>query len=335
MTMERLGTSTSSTAPTAGPGWQKASQPAWIPNWIKTVPFIALHVALVAALFVRVDALALVLCAATYFWRMFGITGGYHRYFAHRAYKTSRVFQFLLAWLGCSALQKGPLWWASHHREHHRHSDTPKDPHSPHETSFWWSHVGWILSTDHVDTPWEAIPDWARYPELRWLDRNHWIPGVALAVLCFLVGGWSGLVWGFVVSTILVYHATFTINSLSHLFGKRRYATTDDSRNNLFLALITLGEGWHNNHHHYQSSANQGFFWWEIDISFCLIRVFSWVGLVWDVRKPGEKALTHRLLTATRQVSAQELVASAEAPVTPVPVESLPVAASSSVARSR
>jgi len=279
-----------------------------LPVWLKSLPFIGLHLACLAVLFTGADVTAVVLCGVTYFLRMFGITGGYHRYFAHRAYKTSRVGQFLLGWLGCSALQKGPLWWASHHREHHRHSDTPDDPHSPHRTSFWWSHLGWILSTEHEETPWESIQDWSRFPELRWLDRNHWVPGISLAVLCFLlgaaVGGWAGawsaLVWGFVISTVLVYHATFSINSLSHLIGSRRYATDDESRNNLFLALITLGEGWHNNHHHYQSSANQGFFWWEIDISFAVIRLLGWTGLVWDIRKPGTKALTYRAIKPVR-----------------------------------
>lgn len=269
---------------------------------MKCVPFIGLHLACLAALFTGVDATALILCGVLYFIRMFGITAGYHRYFAHRSYKTSRLMQFLIASLGCSALQKGPLWWASHHRQHHRFSDTPDDPHSPHVTSFWWAHLGWILSEDHIDTPWDVIRDWSRYPELRWLDRLHWLPGLFLAGLCWLIGyltgGWAGaansLVWGFVISTVLLYHATFSINSLSHLLGKRRYATDDDSRNNLFLALITLGEGWHNNHHHYQSSANQGFFWWEIDISYYLIQTMSWLGLVWDIRKPGSKALTYR-----------------------------------------
>jgi stearoyl-CoA desaturase (delta-9 desaturase) len=275
------------------------------------VPFVALHLACLAVLFTGVTVGAAVLCGVTYFIRMFGITGGYHRYFAHRAYKTSRVGQFLLAFLGCSALQKGPLWWASHHREHHRHSDTPDDPHSPIMTSFWWAHLGWIMSDDHTDTPWEAIQDWSRYPELRWLDRHYWVPGVVLAVACFLIGGWVGLVWGFLVSTVLLYHGTFFINSLSHLIGSRRYATPDESRNNLVLALITLGEGWHNNHHHYQSSANQGFFWWEIDISYYIIRLLSFVGLVWDVRKPGAKALTHRL------------VKPAAPPSRPVPIEQL------------
>jgi stearoyl-CoA desaturase (delta-9 desaturase) len=281
--------------------------PSTIPNWLKCVPFIGLHLACLAVLFTGVDATSLILCGVLYFIRMFGITAGYHRYFAHRSYKTSRVMQFLIACLGCSALQKGPLWWASHHRQHHRFSDTPDDPHSPHVTSFWWAHLGWILSEDHTQTPWEVIRDWSLFPELRWLDRLHWLPGLLLAGLSWIIGyalggwpgAWSALVCGFVLSTVLVYHATFSINSLSHLLGKRRYATDDDSRNNFFLALITLGEGWHNNHHHYQSSANQGFFWWEIDISYYLIRLLSRLGLVWNIRKPGSKALVYRNVEVT------------------------------------
>lgn len=268
-------------------------------NALKSAPFILLHLAVLTVFLVPVTTAGLVLCAVNYFIRMFGITAGYHRYFSHRAYHTSRVFQFVLAWLGCMSLQKGPLWWAGHHRDHHRYSDTPRDPHSPYETTFWWSHVGWILSSEHVETPWHNIQDLSRYPELRWLERNHWIPGVTLAVICWLIAGWSGVVWGFVVSTILGYHATFTINSLNHLFGSRRYATPDDSRNNFFLALLTLGEGWHNNHHHYQSSANQGFFWWEIDISYVILLGLNRLGLVWDLRRPGERALTHRLIQPT------------------------------------
>jgi stearoyl-CoA desaturase (delta-9 desaturase) len=280
--------------PSATALWQPPRRSGKLPNWLKTSPFIGLHLACLALLFTGVTPLALVLGGTMYFLRMFGITAVYHRYFSHRSYKTSRVMQFLLACLGCSALQKGPLWWASHHRQHHRYSDTPDDPHSPHVTSFWWSHVGWILSDSYSDTPVHVIRDWHRYPELRWLDRNHWLPGFTLAAVCFLIGGWVGLVWGFVVSTVLLYHATFSINSLSHLIGRRRYATEDDSRNNFVLALITLGEGWHNNHHHYQSSANQGFYWWEIDISFGLLRVLSWFGLVWDLRRPGAKVLNFR-----------------------------------------
>jgi len=275
-----------------------------VPVWAKSVPFILLHLGCLGVLFTGAPIAALLLGAFTYFIRMFGITAVYHRYFAHRAYKTSRPVQFLLACLGCSALQKGPLWWAAHHRQHHRHSDTEDDPHSPHATSFWWSHVGWILSADFAETPHNVIKDWSRYPELRWLDRNHWAPGVLLGLGCFLFGLWTGVgawpcfVWGFIVSTVVLYHAVFTVNSLCHLFGKRRYNTRDDSRNNLFVAIITLGEGWHNNHHHYQSSANQGFYWWEIDVSYYILWIFSCFGLVWDLRKPGEKALRHRGLRA-------------------------------------
>jgi stearoyl-CoA desaturase (delta-9 desaturase) len=286
----------SSPLPGAGLFRQAPRRSFNIPQWLKCAPFVGLHLACVGAFFTGVNTTALLLCGLTYFVRMFGITAGYHRYFAHRAYKTSRVGQFVLAWLGCSAVQKGPLWWAAHHRDHHRYSDTPADPHSPHQTSFWWSHVGWVLAKDREYTPWEQIRDWSVHPELRWLDRWHLIPGLVLALLCWLCAGWAGLFWGFVISTVLVYHATFSINSLSHLIGRRRYATDDESRNNLFLALITLGEGWHNNHHHYQSSANQGFFWWEIDISYSIIRLLSFLGLTWDLRKPGAKALAYRLI---------------------------------------
>jgi stearoyl-CoA desaturase (delta-9 desaturase) len=298
-----------------------------MPTWILSVPFIGLHVACLAALFTGVNTTAIVVLIVTYFLKMFGITAGYHRYFAHRAFKTSRLGQFVLAWLGCSTLQRGPLWWAAHHRVHHRHSDTPDDPHSPHETSFWWAHLGWVLSEDVVTAPYEKVSDFSSYWELHWLDRLHWLPGIILAVVCYTIGavaggwdgglasfftqtsGWACLVWGFLISTVLTYHVTFSINSLSHLWGKRRYATDDDSRNNWLLALLTLGEGWHNNHHHYQSAANQGFFWWEIDISFAVLRVLSWVGLVWDLRRPGSRALTFRTLEAGGQPELANAVA--------------------------
>jgi stearoyl-CoA desaturase (delta-9 desaturase) len=245
-----------------------------------------MHVACLAVFFTGVNVLALSLCGACYLLQMVGVTVGYHRYFAHRSYRTSRAFQFVLAWLGCSAAQKGPLWWVSQHRHHHRTSDTPEDRHSPVTHSFWWSHIGWVLSPDSEATDEGQVKDLSRYPELRWLERLSWAPPLALAALCFLIGGWSGLVWGFFVSSVLSHHATFTVNSICHIWGWRRYATADASRNNLFVALLTLGEGWHNNHHHYQSSANQGFRWWEIDVSYYLIRLFGCVGLVWDVRTP-------------------------------------------------
>jgi len=303
--------------------WQRPPRLSYVPNWIKLAPFLGLHLACLGVLFFDVTPTALILLAVTYLVRMFGITGVYHRYFSHRSYKTSRPVQFLLACLGCSAMQKGPLWWSAHHRRHHRYSDGADDPHSPHRTSFWWSHVGWVMSDQHVEIRWNEVRDWARYPELRWLDRNHWVPGLALAVLCWLIGGWAGLAWGFAVSTVLCYHGTFAINSLSHLLGGRRYDTDDESRNNFLLALVTLGEGWHNNHHHYQSSANQGFFWWEIDISFLILRMLRLVGLVWDLRRPGEKALSYRLVRPRPRITRSPLPSEEslqEKPPTPVDV---------------
>jgi stearoyl-CoA desaturase (Delta-9 desaturase) len=271
-------------APTLQPRTKKLAA------WLSDVPFIGLHLICLGVFFVAPDMISLLLCAALYFVRMFGITAGYHRYFAHRSYKTSRVFQFVLACLGCSALQKGPLWWAAHHRHHHRYSDMPEDTHSP-KKGFWWSHIGWILSPKNDATNFHAVRDWSRYPELRLLNSFHWVPGIVLGTACFLIGGWSSLIWGFFLSTVLVFHGTFTVNSLCHIWGWRRYKTTDTSRNNLLIALITLGEGWHNNHHHYQSSANQGFFWWEIDISYYLIKMMGWARLVWDIRKPSQARL--------------------------------------------
>ena len=264
-----------------------------VPNAVRNLAFALLYLTPLAILWTGTDARALALCAACYLVQMTGITLAYHRYFAHRAYKTSRPIQFVLAWLGCSALQKGPLWWASHHRHHHRHSDTVEDVHSPVVRGLWWSHLGWIFSRDYTGTEWQAVRDLSRYPELRWLDRSHWLPPLVLAGLCLLAGGWSGLVWGFFVATLLSQQATFLVNSVCHLLGGRRYATADASRNNWLVALLTLGEGWHNNHHHYQSSANQGFFWWEIDVSYYVIRLLGFLGLVWDIRRPPR----HKLLS--------------------------------------
>src|SRR5436853_2043251 len=264
----------------------------------KTIPFFLMHLACIASFFVDFSLTAVLLCVAMYAIRMFGLTAGFHRYFAHRAYKTSRAVQFLLAVLGTAALQKGPLWWAAHHRRHHKYTDQEGDLHSPVKDGFWWSHLGWVISRKYEPTDWNAIKDFSRFPELRWLNSNHWIPGVAVAVLCFFGGvlfgasGWSWLVWGFFVSTVLLYHGTFTVNSLAHMWGSRRYPTTDDSRNNFWIALWTGGEGWHNNHHHYMASVKQGFFWWEIDFSYYALRVMSWFRLVWDLRLPPKHLLT-------------------------------------------
>jgi stearoyl-CoA desaturase (Delta-9 desaturase) len=255
-------------------------------SWFGYAVFIFLHATCLTLFFVDTTVTALVLCAVCYFIQMFGITAGYHRYFSHRSFKTSRPFQFVLACLGCSASQNGPSWWVARHRHHHRTSDTADDLHSPIAHGFWWSHSGWILSSESDGTDAQAVKDLKRYPEIRWLDRNFWAPPLIMAGLCFLIGGWSGLVWGFLISTVLSHHATFTVNSVCHLWGRRRFATGDGSRNNFLVALITLGEGWHNNHHHCQGSAKQGLRWWEIDISYYAIRLLKCMRIVWHVRTP-------------------------------------------------
>jgi stearoyl-CoA desaturase (delta-9 desaturase) len=255
-------------------------------NWIRSLPFLLIHLMLLLPLFTGVSVWMVLLCLASYYVRMFAVTAGYHRYFSHRSFKTGRIFQLVLAFLAQTSGQKGVLWWAALHRHHHLFSDTEEDIHSPARRGFWWAHVGWIVSSKYEQTRLDKIKDFARDPELRFLDRFHLLPLFAWAAAMWALFGIEGLVWGFGVSTVLLYHGTFAINSLAHVFGRRRYATGDDSRNSLLLALITMGEGWHNNHHRYQSSANQGFFWWEIDPTWYVLKVLSWVGLVRDLRAP-------------------------------------------------
>jgi stearoyl-CoA desaturase (delta-9 desaturase) len=263
-------------------------------SWVSSVPFGLMHLVPFLAFFTGTHWADWAVCVALYVVRMLGLTIGYHRYFSHRAFKVGRVTQFFLALLGATANQKGVLWWAGHHRHHHEHSDTDEDLHSPTRRGLWWSHVGWILCDKYRETPMHKVKDLARYPELVWLNRYWIVPPVALGTIVFLIGGWSMLFIGYFLSTIVLYHGTYTINSLSHLFGSRRFGTTDTSRNNLFLALLTLGEGWHNNHHHYMSSANQGFYWWEIDLSYYVIKAMEFVGLASDVRKPSERILNDK-----------------------------------------
>jgi stearoyl-CoA desaturase (delta-9 desaturase) len=253
---------------------------------LATIPYWGMHVfAIVGLAIVGWSWTGALLCLALYIPRMFFVTGGYHRYFSHRSYKTSRWFQFVLALGAETTAQKGILWWAAHHRTHHRYSDERGDLHSAKRDGFWWSHMGWIVADGFEGTDLSKIRDFAKYPELRWLNRWWMLVVIATGVATYLLGGFFALVWGFAVCQVLIWHGTFTINSLSHLWGSRRYKDTgDDSRNNPVLAAITLGEGWHNNHHYYQSSARQGFFWWEFDVTYYILRTLAAVGLVWDVR---------------------------------------------------
>jgi stearoyl-CoA desaturase (Delta-9 desaturase) len=267
-------------------------------DYWRVVPFILMHVACFAIIWVGFSLFACLFALALYAIRMFAITGFYHRYFSHKAFQTSRAGQFLFALLGATAVQRGPLWWAAHHRNHHAHSDEAQDAHSPIQHGFLWSHLGWFLSNANFYTHLDRVKELAKFPELRFLDRYDVIVPIVFALGIFGLGellyyqaphletnGWQLLVWGFVVSTVALYHATFSVNSLAHTWGKRRYATRDHSRNNLFIAIITLGEGWHNNHHHFPGAAKQGFYWWEIDLTYYGLRVLAALGLIWNLRK--------------------------------------------------
>jgi stearoyl-CoA desaturase (Delta-9 desaturase) len=266
-------------------------------DWLRAAPFVALHLACLGVIWVGVSPVALLVAAALYAVRMFALTGFYHRYFAHRTFRTSRAVQFAFALIGAACVQRGPLWWAAHHRAHHVHADTARDPHSPGVYGFFWSHMGWFLTPRGFRTEWKRVADLARLPELRWLDRYDIVVPVLLAAALYVLGvvlqhvkpqlGTSGaqmLVWGFFVSTVVLFHATVTINSLAHRCGTRRFDTRDDSRNNLWLALITFGEGWHNNHHFFPGSARQGFRWWEIDLTWYGLRLMAALGLVHGLR---------------------------------------------------
>lgn len=262
-----------------------------------------MHLACVSLFVVGFSWVALLACVLMYWFRMFGITAGYHRYFSHRSFKTSRVFQFLLALLGASAAQRGPLWWVAHHRNHHTHSDTEDDVHSPVAQGIWWSHFGWLTSKKHVQVSYNRLRDLTKYPELLLLDRKPYLVPAITACSMYCIGfylegafpelktdGLQMLTWGFFLSTVLLYHGTFSINSLAHVVGTRRFDTKDNSRNSFFLALVTLGEGWHNNHHRYPSSERQGFYWWEIDITHYVLKALESLRLVWDLKEPPSSA---------------------------------------------
>ncbi|HEX7135274.1 MAG TPA: acyl-CoA desaturase, partial [Iamia sp.] len=259
-------------------------------NPVGSVPFLLVHLAPLLVVFTGVTAAAVVIGIALFYGRMFFITAGYHRYFAHRSYRMGRVAQFVMAVGGATAAQKGALWWASHHRDHHRFSDTERDVHSPLK-GFWWSHVGWILSDKHKGWDPDAIKDFNKYPELRFITKHDWIAPWTLGVVSYLVAGWPGLIVGFFWSTVLLWHGTFTVNSLAHVMGRRRYATTDTSRNSALIAAWTGGEGWHNNHHYYQASARNGFFWWEYDPTYYGLKVLSWFRIVRDLKVPPARIL--------------------------------------------
>ena len=272
-------------------------------NWVSSIPFFLVHVACFAVVFTGISTTALILLPIMFLSRSFFVTAAYHRYFSHKSYKLNRFWQFVFAFQAEASAQKGVLWWASNHRHHHRYSDTDIDIHSPRK-GFWWSHVGWILSDKYKDTDLTAIKDFAAYPELVWLDKHEGMPPWIYGIAAFAIGGWSGLVVGFVWSTVFLWHSTFLVNSAAHVFGRRRYDTTDTSRNSMLIALVTGGEGWHNNHHHYQASARQGFFWWEIDMTYYVLKAMSWVGIVKDLKLPPTRVLRPEVESESELVAA-------------------------------
>jgi stearoyl-CoA desaturase (delta-9 desaturase) len=280
-----------------------------------------MHLAVVAVLWVGWSPVAVWAAVFLYALRMFAITGFYHRYFSHKSFRTSRTLQFIFGVIGASSVQRGPLWWAANHRIHHAHADKPEDVHSPLQHGFLWSHMCWFLSRRNFRTRLEKIQDFARFPELRFLDRYDVVVPTLFALSVFLFGealaylapdlgtnGWQMLVWGFVISTVVLYHMTFTITSLSHRFGHRPYDTPDGSRNHFMLALITFGEGWHNNHHFYPSSARQGFLWWEMDLTYYVLRAFQMVGLIWDVRPVPARVLRSRSILPVTETDQRKIV---------------------------
>lgn len=266
-------------------------------NWVRTIPFMVLHIACFGVFFVGWSWFAVLFAIGFYFIRMFTITGFYHRYFSHKTFKTNRFWQFIFALIGSSCVQRGALWWAAHHRSHHRYSDSEEDLHSPWQRGFWWSHMGWITCDRSFRTDYSNIKDYAKYPELVFLNRFDILVPILTIVSIFYLGvfleaffpglhtnGLQMLVWGFFISTTVLFHCTVFINSLCHVWGRKRFNTDDQSRNNFWLALITLGEGWHNNHHRYPATVRQGFYWWEVDITYYILKMMSWIGIIQDLK---------------------------------------------------
>lgn len=267
----------------APPRRARLTYPTVLRHAVNLSPLLLVHAGALAVLFTGGTTTEWLLLPLLAYLRGIFVTVGYHRYFAHRSFKTSRAVQLVLACLSCASLQQGPLWWAVYHRRHHRHTDKPGDPHSPHAGGFWWAYCGWLFIP--LDPDWQAVSDLRRYPELVWLERLWQAPGLLLAGLCWWLGGWGCLCIDFCLSAVVAFQMTFLVNTLAHLVGSRRYPTGGESRNNFLLALLTQGEGWHNNHHHYPPAAQYGFFWWEVDGGFRLIRVLERLGLVWGVRR--------------------------------------------------
>jgi stearoyl-CoA desaturase (delta-9 desaturase) len=243
------------------------------------------------------------LWAASHFLRAVGLTLCFHRYLAHRAFKMNRGARFVWALVGTAAMQKGPLWWAGHHVNHHKYADRDGDPHSPMVSGVYHAHVGWFLDDtkyDSVESNNPVMRDFSKVPELALLDRFFYAPPILLALGLVLAGGLPWLAWGFCLPTMTLSHATFCINSVNHMFGSRRFETVDESRNNVLTAFFAVGEGWHNNHHRYQRAARNGFYWWEFDPTWYIIRGMAALRIAWDLQ-----SVPKRIYEEARSVKAQ------------------------------
>ena len=273
---------------------------------LTAVVFWTVQASAAAVLFVPFEWSLVGLWAASHFIRAIGLTLAFHRYYAHRAFQMNRVARFVWTFIGTAAMQKGPLWWAGHHVNHHRFADREGDPHSPLVSGLYYAHVGWFLNDarhERLEASNPVVRDFSRAPEIVFLDRFFFLPPLMLAVTMYLVGGFPWLVWGFCLPTVTLAHATFAINTVNHMFGSRRFDTIDESRNNVVTAIFAAGEGWHNNHHRYQRAARNGFYWWEVDPTWYMIRLMVAVGLAWDAH-PVPERIYHEARVRARRVAA-------------------------------
>lgn len=258
-------------------------------SWAAAIPYLLVRLACFGVFWTGLGWANAAWLAGGFLLRMWALTVGYHRYFAHRAFRTSRPFQFLLALAGSTCLQGGVIWWAETHRRHHRNADTPDDLHSPHFQGWFYSHYGWFLDTRHRDTRLGNIPDLARFPELVFLDRWHFVVFGLLATIVGLTAGLGPMLWAVFVPTVMMWEITHWVQSFSHSWGGyRRYESSDQSRNHWLLGIVGLGE-FHNNHHRFPGSSRQGHVWWEVDAGYWSLRLLEILGLVWNLNIPHDQ----------------------------------------------
>jgi len=268
------------------------------------------HLGCLGAFWTGVSPAALTVALILYLVRGFGVTAGYHRLLAHRSFRAGRPVQFLLALAGSLATQGGPLWWVAHHRSHHRYTETDRDIHSPRTQGFWRSHMGWMLSAESFRENGANARDLYRVPELKFLQQHYvWIVlgqgaaiyalGTGLAALGVETSGPQMLVWAWFIATVALWHATFMVNSVCHLWGSRPFDADDASTNNWLVAVLALGEGWHNNHHKFAYSARHGLEWWQFDLTWVLLRGMEKLGLVSELRRPRRRMLERARARAT------------------------------------